>query len=465
MSIAALDQPAATPGNPDSGREILGHPRGLAYIVFTETWERFSFYGMQALLVLYMTLHLFKPENSATVTGFAGYRDAMTAIFGPLSTQALATQTFGLYVGFIYFMPVFGGLVGDRYLGRKTSVIIGAVFMAAGHFLMAFEALFLFAMLALVIGSGFLKGNLAAQVGYLYAANDQRRDAGFSVYVFGINVGAFVAPLVCGTLGELYGWHYGFGAAGIGMLIGLVIYLKGSRYLPPERPRLRQGERIRLQPGDGRKIAAIAAMLAITALYWTAQSQVWNSYPLWIKDEVDRDLGFATVPVTWFQSLDSLAVLLLAPAVLWYWRHQSRRTAEPGDLAKIGLGCAAFAAACLLLSAGEVIAGSGRVAIIWPVLFHFVCAIGFLYLGPIALALTSRAAPSAVNAMMVGCYYLAIFAGSFVSGWLGRFYETMAPAAFWAMHGAIVGAGAVLILLLGRPLLRAMAIEPKQTET
>lgn len=460
MSMAVSDQFAAN-GVPGSAREILGHPRGLAYIVFTETWERFSFYGMQALLVLYMTLHLFRPENSAAVAGFESYRGTMTAVFGSLSTQALATQTFGLYVGFIYFMPVFGGLLGDRYLGRKASVIIGAVFMAAGHFLMAFETLFLFALLALVIGSGFLKGNLAAQVGYLYPANDKRRDAGFSVYVFGINVGAFVAPLVCGTLGELYGWHYGFGAAGVGMLIGLAIYLKGSRYLPPERTRLQSGETVRLKRGDGRKIAAIAAMLAITALYWTAQSQVWNSYPLWIKDEVDRDLGFATVPVTWFQSLDSLAVLLLAPLVLWFWRQQGRRRAEPGDLAKIGLGCAAFAAACLLLSAGELVAGAGRVAIVWPVLFHFVCAIGFLYLGPIALALTSRAAPSAVNAMMVGCYYLAIFAGSFASGWLGRFYETMEPAAFWAMHGAIVGAGALLILLLGRPLLRAMAIEPQ----
>ncbi|MGL3820668.1 peptide MFS transporter [Sphingopyxis sp. R3-92] len=445
----------------DDGKEIFGHPRGLAYIVFTETWERFSFYGMQALLVLYMTLHLFKPENSAVVAGFDGYRAVMATVFGPLSTQALAAQTFGLYVGFVYFMPVFGGLLGDRYLGRKNAVIIGAVFMAAGHFLMAFEALFLFALLALVIGSGFLKGNLAAQVGYLYAANDKRRDAGFSVYVFGINVGAFVAPLICGTLGELYGWHYGFGAAGIGMLIGLAIYLKGRRYLPPEKTRLQQGEKIRLQPGDGTKIAAIVAMLAITALYWTAQSQVWNSYPLWIKDQVDRNLGFATVPVTWFQSLDSLAVLLLAPAVLWYWRRQSRRAAEPADLAKIGLGCAVFAAACLLLSTGEILAGSGQVAIIWPVLFHFVCAIGFLYLGPIALALTSRAAPPAVNAMMVGCYYLAIFAGSFVSGWLGRFYETMSPAAFWAMHGAIVGSGALLILAFGRPLLRAMAIQPQ----
>ncbi|MBU0826161.1 MAG: peptide MFS transporter [Alphaproteobacteria bacterium] len=445
----------------DDGKQIFGHPRGLAYIVFTETWERFSFYGMQALLVLYMTLHLFQPENSVQVLGFEGYRAAMANVFGSLSPQALAAQTFGLYVGFVYFMPVFGGLLGDRYLGRKKSVIIGAVFMAFGHFLMAFEAYFLFALLALVVGSGFLKGNLAAQVGYLYAVNDKRRDEGFSVYVFGINVGAFVAPLICGTLGELYGWHYGFGAAGIGMLIGLAIYLLGGRYLPPERNRADTTERVRLQPGDGAKITGILAMLAITALYWTAQSQVWNSYPLWIKDQVDRDLGFAMVPVTWFQSLDSLAVLLLAPAVLWLWKRQSRRAAEPADLTKIGLGCAVFAAACLLLSVGEFMAGSGKVAILWPVLFHFVCAVGFLYLGPIALALTSRAAPAAVNAMMVSCYYLAIFAGSFASGWLGRFYETMAPAAFWAMHGAVVGSGALLILLFGRPLLRAMALQPQ----
>lgn len=447
-----------TPGE----KTFFGHPRGLAYIVFTEAWERFSFYGMQALLILYMATHLFLPENSGAVGGFAPFRSGIEAVFGPLSVQAFASQVFGLYVGLVYLMPVLGGLVGDRFMGRRKAVLLGAVFMAAGHFMMAFEFVFLAALAALIVGSGLLKGNLAAQVGDLYDKDDRRRDAGFSLYVMAINVGAFLAPLVCGTLGEIYGWHYGFGAAGIGMLLGLAIYISGRRHLPPDQRFASAQDRPRLQPGDGKAITAILVMLAITALYWTAQAQVWNSYPLWIRAEVQRDIGGFEIPITWFQSLDSLAVLLLAPLVLWYWKRQGERKTEPGDLTKIAIGSTVFAMACLLLSLGEVLAGDGRVPLVWPVLFHFICAIGFLYVGPIALALTSRAAPPSVNAMLVGSYYLAIFAGGFGSGWLGRYFEVLSAETFWAMHALVVGSGAIFIMVFRGPLLRAMRIQPRR---
>lgn len=447
----AIDTPMqAHPARDD--RTFLGQPRGLAYIVFTEAWERFSFYGMQALLVLYMTGHLLQPGNVENVAGFAAFRSGIEAVFGQLSLQALASQIFGLYIGMIYFMPVLGGLLGDRVLGRRKAVTAGAALMAAGHFLMAFEAAFLLALLSLILGSGLLKGNLAAQVGGLYAKNDPRRDTAFSLYCMSINVGAFIAPLVCGTLGELYGWHYGFGAAGVGMLIGIVIYLSGRNHLPVDQVADRS-ERVKLQPGEGRVIAALLGVLAITGLFWTGQTQVWNTYPIWIRDHVDRDLFGLSIPVTWFQSLDSLAVLAFAPVVIWFWRWQSKRRSEPGDLVKIALGCAFFAAACFLLSVGEWLAGERKTALLWPAAFHFVCAAGYLYAAPIALALVSRAAPVSVNAMMVGAYYLALFAGGIVSGWLGRFFEAMSPASFWLMHAAIVGSGAVLILLL-RPLLK-----------
>jgi POT family proton-dependent oligopeptide transporter len=337
------------------------------------------------------------------------------------------------------------------------------VLMAIGHFLMATEAMFLAALSALILGSGLLKGNLAAQVGNLYARDDSRRDSAFSLYVLAINVGAFVAPLVCGTLGELYGWHYGFGVAGVGMVVGLVIYISGRRYLPRDLSVSARENRPRLQKGDGRIIAAIIGMLAITALYWTAQAQVWNTYPLWIRGRVERAAFGSEVPVTWFQSLDSLAVLVLAPAVIWLWRRQSKRAAEPEDLVKIAVGCAVFAFACVWLSAGEWLSGSGRVSLLWPVVFHFICAIGYLYVGPIALAVTSRAAPPAVNAMLVGSYYLAIFAGGIVSGWLGRFYEQVSPATFWMIHAAIVGAGALITYFFRNSLLRAMNIPPRNS--
>ena len=442
---------------------FLGHPKGLAYIVFTEAWERFSFYGMQALLVLYMATYLFLPENSGKVGGFEPFQTGVEAVFGPLSVQAFATQVFGLYVGLIYFMPVLGGLLGDRLIGRTKAVLAGGVLMAIGHFLMATEAMFLAALSALILGSGLLKGNLAAQVGNLYARDDSRRDSAFSLYVLAINVGAFVAPLVCGTLGELYGWHYGFGVAGVGMVVGLVIYISGRRYLPRDLSVSARENRPRLQKGDGRIIAAIIGMLAITALYWTAQAQVWNTYPLWIRGRVERAAFGSEVPVTWFQSLDSLAVLVLAPAVIWLWRRQSKRAAEPEDLVKIAVGCAVFAFACVWLSAGEWLSGSGRVSLLWPVVFHFICAIGYLYVGPIALAVTSRAAPPAVNAMLVGSYYLAIFAGGIVSGWLGRFYEQVSPATFWMIHAAIVGAGALITYFFRNSLLRAMNIPPRNS--
>jgi POT family proton-dependent oligopeptide transporter len=442
--------------DPSQDQGFFGHPKGLGFIVFTEAWERFSFYGMQALLVLYMTGYLFLPENSANVAGYDQFSGAMRAVFGDLSTQALATQSFGLYVGLVYFAPVLGGFAGDRWLGRRRAVAIGALFMVAGHFMMAIEAAFLAALLALIIGSGFLKGNLAAQVGNLYSKEDGRRDAGFSLYNMAINVGAFVAPLACGTLGELYGWHYGFGLAGVGMLVALAIYMSGTRHLPEETIAKSRSAAPALVPGDLQRITAVIIVLLITALYWTVQTQVWNSYPLWVKAEVARDLGGFEVPVTWFQSLDSLAVLTLAPPIIWLWQRQLRRGRVQGDLSKIAFGCGVFAIACLLLVAGEHFAGKGKTALIWPVMFHFVCAIGFLYIGPVAMALTSRVAPPSVNAMLVSCYYLGIFLGGFGSGWLGRFYETMPPGSFWLMHAAVVGSGAVLLLILARPLRAAM---------
>ena len=448
---------------PLDSAEFLGHPRGLAYIAFTEAWERFSFYGMQALLVLYMTGHLLHPGVVEQVAGFAALRGAVESVFGVLSTQALASQIFGLYIGLVYFMPIFGGLLGDRVIGRRRAVLLGAAAMALGHFLMAFEAAFLPALAALIVGSGLLKGNLAAQVGALYAKDDRRRDSAYTAYCTAINVGAFIAPLVCGTLGEFYGWHYGFGAAGIGMLIGIVIYLSGAKYLPADVASTAVEARPRMQPGDLRKVLVILLLLAITALFWTVQTQVWNTYPLWVRDQVDRSLPFGvTVLVTWFQALDSLAVLVFAPIVMMFWRRQAQRAAEPSDLSKIALGCGFFAIACLLLCAGQWFAAGNRVAVIWPIAFHFVCAAAYLYVAPIALALVSRAAPPAVNAMMVGSYYLGLFVGGIASGWLARFYEPFGPAMFWLLHALIAVAGAISVLVLRRLFVSVLELGGKE---
>ena len=435
-------------------RRFFGHPRGLAFIVFTGAWERFSFYGMQALLMLYMVKHLLQPGSIEKVSGLGALRSLLEAMTGPLSTQAFASLTFGIYVAMVYVLPIFGGLAGDRVLGQRRAVILGAVAMALGHFLMAFETAYLYALLALIVGSGLLKGNLVAQVGQLYGKGDARRSAGFSMYAVSINIGAVIGPLVCGTLGEKVGWHYGFTAAGIGMLIGLAIYLAGSREMPADQ--LTQRERIRLQPEDWRPIKALFVMFLIHTLYWIAQTQVWNTYPLWIESRVSRHVLGWEVPVTWFQSLDSFTVLALAPIVIWLWRRQAQRGVEPGDLGKIAIGCAFFGTACLALFMGERLAGTGQVALLWPVLFHLVCALGYLFVFPVALALFSRTAPPSVNGMMAGVCYLSLGVGSVISGWLGRFYEMMTPGNFWLMHGIIVGTGTVLLLLLRGPLGRAL---------
>ncbi|GFE81793.1 MFS transporter [Steroidobacter agaridevorans] len=463
-TIAEASSPVAAPA---ASAEFFGHPRGLAYIAFTEAWERFSFYGMQALLVLYMSGYLLQPGVVEQVAGFAGLRAAIEAVFGTLSTQALAAQIFGLYIGLVYFVPIFGGLLGDHVMGRRRAVLLGAAAMAIGHFLMAFETAFLPALAALIVGSGLLKGNLAAQVGALYSKDDRRRDSAYTAYCTAINVGAFIAPLVCGTLGEFYGWHYGFGAAGIGMLIGIVIYLAGAKHLPADRPRdARVHDRPRMQPGDLRKVLVILLLLAITALFWTVQTQVWNTYPVWLRDQVDRSLPFdLTLPVTWFQALDSLTVLLFAPLVMFLWRRQAQRGAEPSDLGKIALGCGFFAIACLLLSVGQWLAGAGRVPVGWPILFHFICAASYLYVAPIALALVSRAAPPAVNAMMVGSYYLGLFVGGIASGWLARFYEPLGPVMFWMLHVLVAVAGSLSILVLRRMFVRVLELESPRTAT
>ena len=451
------DQAASIAIDPPPTRGLFSHPRGLAYIVFTEAWERFSFYGMQALLVLYMAGYLFLPGAVENVTGFQPFRALVEGAFGPLSTQALATQIFGLYGGLTYLTPIFGGLVGDRWLGRQRAVTLGAVLMAFGHFIMAFEAAFLLALLCLVLGCGLLKGNLAAQVGALYDRRDKRRDAAFSLYYMAINLGACLAPLVCGTLGEVYGWHYGFGAAGVGMLIGLVIYLAGRHHLPPDQPAADKTETAGLSKADMPVILALLLILITATLFWTVQTQVWTTYVLWIRDRVDRSIFGTELPITWFQSVDTLAVLALAPVSLLVWRWLARRQTEPGDLAKLVIGYALFGCACLWLAVSELAdGGDGRIAVIWPILFHFICASGYLHVAPIALALFTRCGPPSVNAMMVGVYYLSIFAGSIASGWLGRFYEAMSPAGFWTLHAAIVGAGSLTILILKRPLGRAL---------
>ena len=302
---------------------FLGHPRGLFYLAFTEAWERFSYYGMTALLVLYMVNQLLLPGHVEQVAGFAAFRAAIESVTGPLSTQALASQIFGLYSGFVYFTPMLGGLIADRWIGQRTAVVIGALSMSGGHLAMASDRSFLLALLLLVVGSGFLKGNISAQVGALYpVADESRRTRGFAIFSTGINFGAVVGPLVCGALAQLFGWHYGFGLAAIFMLGGLATYLAGYRHLPARVPR-RVRDGARLSAAEWRVVVALVAVMAITVFQSIAYYQLANVLPVWIQGHVALDVGSLTVPVPWYQSVDPLFSILGVPLLFWIWKRQA----------------------------------------------------------------------------------------------------------------------------------------------
>jgi proton-dependent oligopeptide transporter, POT family len=442
---------------------LMGHPTGLFFLSFTEAWERFSFYGMQALLTLYMVKQLLLPGHIDGVIGMEGFRSTLEGVFGPLSTQALSSQIFGLYTGFVYLTPLFGGWIGDQVLGQRRTVLIGALMMAAGHLMMAFEASFLLALLMLIMGSGCLKGNISAQVGALYTRDDPRRTPAFALFNLGINIGAFVAPLVCGTIGELYGWHYGFSLAALGMLVGIAIYLAGSRHLPPDTLKPNDGEpRPKLQSKDVPILLALVVVLALGTFFATSYNQEFNVFPLWALDHTDRHIFGLEMPVTWFAALDGLFCVTLIPLAMRYWSYQANRGSASSDLTKIGWGNAIGALGMLCLVAASMIAAGGeKPGVGWSIACFALFAWGFVYNWPITLALCSRVAPPAIGGVIMGVAVLTNFVSNYTSGFLGAYYEQMTPVNFWAMHAAICAAGAVLTWVLFIPLNRALNLAPQ----
>ena len=435
---------------------FLGQPKGLFYLAFTEAWERFSFYGMTALVVLYMVNQLLLPGHVEHIGGFSGFRAALESIVGPLSTQALASQIFGLYSGFVYFTPLLGGMIADRWIGQRNAVVIGALSMSGGHIAMTFDQSFLLALLLLVVGSGFLKGNISAQVGALYPPEDEaRRTRGFVIFSTGINIGAVIGPLLCGLLAQLYGWHYGFGIAAIFMLLGLATYLYGYRYLPARVER-RKFEGARLTAAERGIVYALVVVMIITIFQSTSYYQLYNVNPIWIQQHVRAEVGSFRIPVPWYQSLNSLFSIVGVPLVFWIWRYQASRRREPNELAKIGIGAWMAAASNLILVAAIIALGNAPIHPMWPFLYSALLGISFLYYWPTLLALVSRAAPAKVNATLMGLAFMSLFISNNLIGWIGGFYEKMTPAQFWAMHAAIGAMGGLLVVLFGRRLSRML---------
>jgi POT family proton-dependent oligopeptide transporter len=441
---------------------LLGHPRSLSFLFATEMWERFSYYGMRALLVLYMTKYLLLNGRAENVVGLAALRRLLEAVFGPLDVQPFSSQIYGLYTALVYLTPIFGGFLADRVLGRRRTIIIGAAIMAIGHFMMAFESLFLLALLLLIIGNGAFKPNISVQVGDLYAAGDPRRDRAFSIFYVGINLGAFFAPLVCGTLGEEVGWHYGFAAAGVGMTIGLITYIAAAPHLPPaDRPRVRAVAV--LEPGERRGLIALATLFVPVTLFWAVYEQQGNTIALWTDDFTDRTLALVDyeIPTTWFQAFNPLMIFAFTPPLLALWAHQSRRGREPSTVTKMAIGCLGLALANAILVAAAWYAGGGKASWLWLFVYFIVLTIGELYISPIGLSLVSQVAPARLLSVTMGAWLATSFIGNFAAGWLGSFWSGMDKAHFFALMSAIAFAASAAIFALRKPLQAVLSERPR----
>src|SRR5262245_36060850 len=419
--------------NLSASDEIFGHPRALAYLFTTEMWERFSYYGMRALLVLYMLKFLFTDQHSVEVAGLASLQRALEFVFGPLAPQPLASQIYGLYTGLVYLTPILGGLLADRVLGQRRTVIIGASLMAIGHFMMAFEQFFLMALGFLILGNGAVKPNISTQVGSLYAPGDRRRDRAFSIFYVGINLGAFLAPLVCGTLGEKIGWHYGFTAAGIGMTIGLVIYLLASPHLPKDAFARRALPNESLDGHAWRSIAALLLLFAPVSLFWATYEQQGNTITLWADQFTDRRFAGGEIPVTWFQAFNPFMIFAFTPFIVAFWRRQGSK--EPSTITKLAIGCLINALAYLVMVMAAWAAGSEKASWIWLFVYFVVITVGELYLSPTGLSLVTKIAPKSFLSMMMGVWLATSFVGGFLAGYLGTFWSSMNKGNFFLMLG------------------------------
>ncbi|MFL6787796.1 MAG: peptide MFS transporter [Sphingomicrobium sp.] len=361
----------------------FGQPRGLTVLFLTNMWEQFSYYGMRALLVYYMTKQL-------------------------LIGQAQSSFIYGTYTACAYFTPIVGGVIADRYLGKRRAVIIGASIMALGHFMMAFEPLFYAALAAIAIGNGLFLPSLPSQVGDLYKRDDPRRGWAFNVYYVGINIGGFLAPLICGTLGELYGWHYGFGAAGVGMVAGLAIYLAGQKHLPPEQPRQAAANDDLRKGFDRRTLLVLLGIGLSVTVFRAAYEQVGNTVALWADSGVDRAAGAYQIPMTWFQSLNPLFVMLLTPPLLAYWRRHSHRETRASLIRRMALGAMIVGSAYLLLAAISAVSGAALAGWAWLALFFLIFTFGELFILPTGLVLFARLAPPHLGATTVASWFLVI---------------------------------------------------------
>ena len=479
----------------EQDRAFLGHPRGLAFLGFTEACERFSYYSMQTLLILYMVNYLLVPQRMDHVIGLYWLRDWH---YPGMNGQPLASAIFGDYTSLVYLTPILGGIIADKLTGRNVALIAGALVMALGHFLMAFQGTMLFALLALIIGVGLFKGNIATQVGELYGPSDLRRAMAFQIFYIFINVSVIAAPLISGTLGQQVGWDYGFGCAGVVMVLGLIIYLWGQKSLPADLPVAGRDTKVlagRVSAGgigiavlvliwlaisgflfSSWVVGTISAIVLLGALYFLltrdlggnekaralslfilipvlavallTNQEIFDAYLTWGDQQFNRNLFGFTFPSSWLITIDSTVsfAMLVAVAAFWKWWGTQRR--EPDEIGKMIIGSIFTVAGglCLFMAAFTQPPG-GKINMFWPMMFELMNSIGFAHVLPISLALFSKIAPKQISATVIGLYYLSFFAANKTVGYVGGLYSSLPTTTFWLIHvgSAVVGLIAFVI--------------------
>jgi proton-dependent oligopeptide transporter, POT family len=489
-----------------SNKQFFGHPAGLFILFFAEMWERMSYYGMRALLVLYMLKYLFvDPTRAADVLGFDTLRHILESGFGPLENQPLASQIYGLYTGFVYLSPFFGGILADKIWGKRKSVYIGGILMVIGHFLMAFQNLFLPALFFLILGNGAFKPNISTQVGALYKEGDARRDGAFTIFYMGINLGAFFSPFLCKSLAvkicEWMGvtdagtpWHLGFSIAGIGMVLGIVVYHFGQSLLPVEdtvaRAPAKEHNSILVksvlgligimagfllllmlptfakilvlvatgiaivfainkikEPLDRSKVSVLVVLCIATIFFWAIFEQQGNALQVWADEKADwARLG---LDAEIYQSFNPAFIFIFAPLLDMWWTFRSSKGKKISSVRKMAMGSAlaGFAFLIVPLASAFITIDKSLINMFWLAITTLIFTLGELYLSPIGLSFVTKVAPARFMSMMMGMWFLSSFLGNYLAGALGGLYSTLSNSAFFMVFAVMGGVLSLFFLI------------------
>ena len=446
-----------------------GHPKGLYLLFATEMWERFSYYGMRGLLTLYLTKSL--------IEGGLGFDDGNAGLI------------YGIYTGLVYLTPIFGGYLADKYIGQRRSITIGGITMAIGQFCLFFSShenitMFYLGLILLIIGNGFFKPNISTIVGQLYAPDDTRKDSAFTIFYMGINLGAFLAPLACGFLAEdyfavkdasgavlSYGFNYGFLAAGVGMVIGQIMFnLLAQKYLgdigkrPASATKTQDVVEVPLTKPEKDRLTVIIIMMLFNIFFWAGFEQAGSSISLYTDRFINRHIDFLdwTVPTSWFQSVNPLFIVLLGPLFTFLWTRLAKAGKEPNTIVKMAFGMILLGVGFfLMIGAGLERGGDSpdeaiKANLLWLIGTYLIHTMGELCLSPVGLSMVTKLSPLRLGSMMMGVWFLSSFVANFLSGYLVQYFSKMGAITIFAIIAGVVIFLGLLVLVLSKKLLQMM---------